>query len=173
MKRLVPSLIMISLLAACAGPIETRVMSDGQAGPITDNYVFAETAEAQSPELLQARALVVERLGARGLDAVETAALQLEVTLSSRAAILGLKQGNQVLSAPKPKKPFQSCKDREYRIGIALTRIADGAEIYRASAAVHHCKVSLAEAVPSLVNAALADLGAPKGHYVVKRRGRE
>ncbi len=173
MKRFGLPLVLMSAVAACAGPIETRIDNVGQTGAVTGTYVFVETEQAESPDLLFARKLVAERLAAKGLSASDTGTLHLEVTVSSRSAILGLKQGDQALSNPKPKKPFQNCKDSEYRIGIALTRIADGVELYRGSAAEYHCQATLDDTLPGLVDAALADMGVPKGVYVLKRNGRE
>ncbi len=173
MKRLLLSLAVSGALAGCAGPIETRVNSMGQAAAVSGSYVLAETNDAESPELLMARRLVTERLNAKGLSASKTATLHLEVTVSSRDAALGLKQGDQSLSGAKPKKPFQNCKDKEYRLGIVLTRIADAEVVYRGSASEYHCNASLGDAVPGLVDAALADLGAPKGQYAAKRTGRD
>jgi hypothetical protein len=172
MKQLALPFMMLAL-AACAGPVETRIDNTGQAGAVIGTYVLAETGEAESPELLQARKLVADRLAVKGLTASDTGTYHLEVTVSSRSAVLGLKQEDRSLSGPKPKKPFQNCKDSEYRFGIALTRIVDGAEMYRGSAAEYHCRAGLEQTLPTLVNAALADLGAPKGQYVLKRKGRE
>jgi hypothetical protein len=51
--------------------------------------------------------------------------------------------------------------------------VGDGSEIYRGRAAEYHCRVAVADALPTLVNAALTDFGKPRGNYVVARKGRE
>jgi len=51
--------------------------------------------------------------------------------------------------------------------------VIDGSEIYRGRAAEYHCKVEMADALPKLVEAALADFGTPRGNYVLTRNGRE
>lgn len=86
---------------------------------------------------------------------------------------LGTAAGPGSLSPAKRKKPLQSCEDREYRVGVTLTRVADGALAYQGSAAEHHCNMPLAEALPGLVDAALADFGNPRGAYSVMREGRD
>lgn len=97
----------------------------------------------------------------------------MQVTVDSRDAALsvGGAAGLTDLAAAKKQKPLQSCKDKEYRFGVTLTRVADGAEIYRGRAAEYHCKMTLVEALPKLVDAALADVGAPRGAYTLSRKG--
>jgi hypothetical protein len=50
-----------------------------------------------------------------------------------------------------------------------LTRIADGAEQFRGSASETHCKQGLSTILPLLADKAMADLGSPRGEYVLKR----
>jgi hypothetical protein len=54
-----------------------------------------------------------------------------------------------------------------------MTRISDGAELFKGRAAEYHCKMTAEEAMPALVDAALADLGKPRGSYVLKRAARD
>lgn len=145
---------------ACAGPIETRIDSVGVAAVKPTTF---EIGEAASTEALPA---VVDALRQMGFQQAGAGQLSLQVALSNRPADLSLKSGSETLSPAKGKK---RCAKREYRLGVTLTRISDGTEIYRAHAAEFHCKLTLAEALPALVKSALADLGRPRGAYVVNR----
>lgn len=162
-------------LSACTGPIETRVVSSGTG--VRDAASILTEAPPSSQAAAGAYALAVERLAERGFGQSETGALQLHVAFAERDAAIAVrtKSGEQLLdvSAAKPKKPLQNCADREMRLSVTLTRIADGSELYRGSAAEYHCKAQAADVLPALVNAALADLAGPKGAYRTTRQGLE
>lgn len=147
-------------LAACVGPIETRVESSGETGVRPATF---QTGEAASADALP---LVTAALSGRGYRSDAAGSLSLQVTVSDRPAELALQSGDTTLSPARGKK---RCAKREYRLGITLTRMSDGAAIYRGHAAEFHCKLKLAEVLPVLVESALADLGAPRGAYIVKR----
>jgi len=51
--------------------------------------------------------------------------------------------------------------------------VADGSEMYRSRVSEYHCRLPLAEALPIMINAALADLGKPRGSYSTLRSGIE
>lgn len=161
-------------VAGCSGNVETRVASNGVRSPAAEGYMISTVAET-SPELRSAYRLVVAAMAEKRFPLVKEAALHLEITLDARPAMLALGQKDDAgsLSPAKKKKPLQSCQDREYRLGVTMTRVRDGSEIYRGRAAEYHCKMPVAEALPTLVNAALADFGNPRGSYVITRQGRE
>lgn len=161
-------------VSACSSGVETRISSRGIASPVAQSYMTMSTAEA-SPELQSAYAIVARSLSDKGFSSVKEAPLHLEVTVDRRDAslALGSASGPQSLSASKRRKPLQNCKDMEYRLGITITRIADGVELYKGTAAEHHCKLPMADALPALVDAALADFGQPRGTYSVKRKARD
>jgi hypothetical protein len=162
-----------SLLASCSPSVETRISSAGTAFAPAGFALAANSPE--TPELRYAQSLVSETLVSRGFKAVDAAPLNLEVTMSVRPAALalGTSTGPDSLAKAKRKKPLQSCEDREYRIGVALTRIGDGALLYRGTAAEYHCNMPLAQALPALIDAALADLGKPRGDYAVVRKAQD
>ncbi len=170
---LVPMTIAIAV-SACSSGVGMRISSSGIASPNAQSYMTISTAEA-SPELQSAYAVVAINLAQKGFFKATEAPLHLEVTIDRRdaALALGSPAGPHSLSAPKQRKPLQSCKDQEYRFGITVTRVADGVEIYKGKAAEHHCNLPMAEALPALVDAALADFGAPRGAYSVKRKVRD
>lgn len=165
----------ISLSAsACSSGIETRVLSAGVSPLAGQTYALAAN-EYESADLSIAHGLVENALTSRGFARTANAPIYLQVTVDSRdaALALGSTAGPQSLSLAKRRKPLQSCTDKEFRVGITLTRVADGSEMYRSRVSEYHCKLPLADALPAMVNAALADLGTPRGRYVTLRRGIE
>lgn len=164
----------VLIVSACSSGVETRITSSGVTSPKTEPYMISVLPNS-SAALQSGYTLVGERLAAKGFSAANEAPLHLELTVDERDAslALGSSAGPQSLAVQKRKKPLQSCSDREFRLGVTLTRISDGVEIYRGRAAEYHCKMSVTEALPALVDAALADLGLPRGRYVVKRSARE
>jgi hypothetical protein len=151
------------LLAACAGPIETRVNSAGVTPAMPTSFIV-------NPEITGPAAGVQAKVAAtlveRGYTQSDDGQLKLHVTAADRPAALALQSGDRELAKAAGK---QKCAAREYRIGIVLTRIADGTDYYRASTAEFHCKLTMDEVLPILVRAALADLGAPRGSYTLNR----
>ncbi len=163
-----------TLTVGCSQTVETRISSAGQPSAVTGSFTFSDT-EAPTSESRYARNLVSDALLERGFKADESGSLHLEVTLAVRPAslALGTATGPGSLSPAKRQKPLQSCEDREYRVGVTLTLIANGALAYQSSAAEYHCNMPLSEALPGLVDAALADLGNPRGEYKIQRAGRD
>ena len=174
MKQRLTVLLTALLITACSTNVETRVSSSGINSPKPDQYMISTFAEA-SPELRNAYTLVARNMEQNGFALAKAAPLNLEITLDARdaALALGSTDGPDALSPAKRKKPMQSCEDKEYRLGVTLTRVADGAEVYKSRAAEYHCKMPMAEALPVLVGAALADFGKPRGSYVVKRKAKD
>ena len=174
MSRLLIVPLTAILIAGCSQTVETRIMSKGQPALVAGAFSLSEN-RTQTAGLSSARTLVSDVLVSRGYEIAKNGALHLEVSLSERPAelSLGTAAGPASIAIAKRKKPLQSCEDREYRIGVALTRIADGALLYQSSAAEYHCNQTLTDALPDLVKAAMADLGKPRAAYVVKRAGRD
>lgn len=174
MKQWIVLIGVCGLAAGCSSTIETRISSNGVSSPQPEAYMISTVAET-SPELRSAYKLVATAMAQKGFALAKEAPLHLEITVDARPAALALggKDGPASLSPANRKKPLQSCEDREYRFGVTLTKVQDGNEIYRGRAAEYHCKVPVAEALPTLINAALADFGKPRGSYVLTRKGRE
>lgn len=174
MHRLLCALGISLLISACSSGIETRVQSAGVTTLESQTYAVAAT-EYESADLKIAHDLVEGALTSRGFARADTAPLHLQVTVDSRDASLavGSTAGPQSLSPAKRRKPLQSCADKEFRVGITLTRMADGSEMYRSRVSEYHCRLPLAEALPIMINAALADLGKPRGSYSILRSGIE
>lgn len=156
-------------LAACTAPIETRISSNGLTALAGGTYVL-DGSVAPGAELVIAQRLVNEALSRKGYAAADNAELNLEVTLSSRPAQLSLTMAGTQLAAAR-QRARKGCSNVEYRLGVALTRIADGVVAYQSSAAEYHCSAALNDVLPFLVDAALADLGKPAGAYIIRRKG--
>ncbi len=159
-------------LSACAGPIETRVTSNGPGA--SGAAILHETLPTGAMQA-KAREQVMARLQAKGFNQSDSGGVQLQVAFSERDAAISVKAGKDgavaEIAGAKRRKPLQSCADRELRLVVTLTRIADGAELYRGHAAEYHCKATAADVLPELIDAALRDVAAPKGSYVIKRAG--
>ena len=173
MKQHILPLLLIASLAGCSNMVETRVTSSGQSNLTPKSLLY--NAAVQPAELTTAYNMVAEALGQKGFAVADNGVVHLQVTLSSRPAQLAIGTGPTAnnLSPAKQKKALQSCADKEYRLAVILTQIADGTEIYRGSAAEYHCNLTLTEATQPLVAAALADLGNPRGAYIIKRNSKD
>lgn len=163
-------LTVCTLLSACAQTVETRVVSAGVAGAAPTRYIAALPNKISSQEYDIAHNLVATKLADRGYVSAADATLFLQVGVAQRPASLSLTQGGTILSPASAKRGSRRCAISEYRLTVALTKIADGAEMYRAAASEYHCKLNIGAVLPRLVDAALADLGKPKGGYVTKRK---
>ncbi len=161
--RSIPFVIAL-FLAGCTGPIETRVDSRGMTAVQPVSFAVDPMPVGLR---LDAQNMVAKALLGKGYSAGEMAKLSLQVTVSDRPADLSLRAGSDVLAPAAGKK---SCAKREYRLGIMLTEIANGSLYYQSHAAEYHCKQTIQQALPILVDAALKDIGAPRGSYIVKRR---
>ena len=160
--RLVAPLLFL-FVSACIGPIETRVDSRGLG--VAQPFSFATDSDVLGPAG-DARKLVAQALVAKGYRAAEMADVILHVTFSDRPANLSLHSGATVLA---PTAGKQRCAKREYRLGVTLTKIADGSLYYQSHAAEFHCELTVQQVLPVLVDAALKDLGGPRGSYTAKR----
>jgi hypothetical protein len=178
MKLVAILLVLTIALSACTPFVETRVSSaGGYFGDPMRGYSLA-SEEITSPELLAAQKSVKTRLAALQFIPSDTPDLYLEVTIAKRPASLALATtgaiGSSVLAPADKKKSSAKCARMEYRLGVNMTRLSDGKQRYYATASEVHCKLSLNEVLPALVDAALADL--PKASadatrsYVLKRK---
>lgn len=172
MMRLTFPIASLLFISACSSGVETRILSSGVANPTAAPFMISTVAET-SDELRTAYTLVAKNMADKGFVLAKEAPLHLEITVDARTADLALGSTTGPLSPAKKPKPLQSCADKEYRLGVTLTRVADGVEIYKGRAAEYHCKMLIKEALPMLVTAALADLGQPRGSYVVKRQAQD
>ncbi len=168
------ALAVIASLAACTPAVMTRIESKSEAGNAAiapANFaIIRPTKTAASAEWDAARSAVAAKLNAKGFAAAEPAVYAVDVTLSSRLANLALAVDAGAGAQSNTKPGNKNCANVDYRLAVGVTRIADGALLYQGSAAETHCKDALSAVVPVLVDAAMADLGAPRGVYTVQRK---
>jgi hypothetical protein len=156
--------VLTLLLAGCAGPVETRVTSSGLTSVPAARLAIEKDVSGAAAE---AQGLIVKALADKGYQIAESGDYSLQVSVSDRPSELALHAGDAVLGAAPRRK---LCAAREYRLGVTITRIADAMVTYNGHAAEYHCKQTLQQALPYLVAAAINDVGAPRGSYMVKRR---
>lgn len=167
-----------ALVTACAGPIETRIDSALTAAPAKGaSYILSAPEGPLGSVENEAARLLETRLAEHGLSRTtdaETATHAVALSVSDRPADMTYRTGDNALTTVKPKKPFQNCQDRDFRVAVVITRIADASDTYRGSAAEYHCKAKMLAVMPSLLDAALSGLsGDVSGARIVKRKGLE
>jgi hypothetical protein len=150
-------------VSGCAGPIQTRVQTH-QLIAMSENRQFSlpPIDDVTNRNLVIAREMVMKSLTERGYQFSPEASILVHVALSDRPADIavaaGVKDAEQTLSAAKRQKRFQSCKDQEHRLTISLFDQSRGTQLYSGNAAEYHCKGTVAQSVPFLVETALSGL---------------
>lgn len=160
------------LLAACAGPIETRVDVRQSAAPIVSNssYAFVPLADDDRPSPIDAaiRQIISARLTGMTIEPFETATIVLAYGLSERPANMTIAG----LSPAERKHRFQNC-GRIVRLTISLSSRESGKLLYSGSAEEYHCKASPEEVLPHLAAAILPDGTWPTASITLKRKGKK
>jgi hypothetical protein len=170
-----PKLFLITcglFLAGCAPMAETRISSAGQSNVEKLGFILAPADKTASSELTQGRSLVISKLQQLGFEQNDIGPYYLEIGVSARPASIAILEADKTVARANTKRPSRKCPAQEYRVSLSLTRIADGAVMYRASSGEYHCKAALAATLSPLIDHAMADLGKPRGEYVVKTKGR-
>jgi hypothetical protein len=150
--------------------VETRTISSGVQGINPASYVMVSPEKVASAELTSAQSQVQKRLAEKGYRPANDATLNVQVGVAARPASLSLTQPSGILGEARKKSAPSKCSWNEYRVTVVITQISNGGEVYRSSAGEYHCKESLDQTIPALVDAALADLGAPRGLAKTKRK---
>jgi hypothetical protein len=159
------------LLAGCTRTIETRIHNAGQSDVEKLGFVLAPAEKTASSELIRGRELVVAQMVAKGFTASQSGPYYLEVGVSARPAFIALRDTDKIWAAASTKRKSRQCMMQEYRVAVALTRISDGAVMYQGSSGEYHCKaILLANTLVPLVDHAMADLGNPRGDYIIKAK---
>jgi len=165
MRRL--SIFMIPVLAFtanCSGPIETRIQTQaGSALPAQKLYSFTAKPEQNSKTYTMARKMVADALTANNFAAATDAPILVHIALAGRPASIAVTTGENsdlsTIAEQKERKPLQSCDDVEHRLTVNMVSATDGSTIYSGTAAEYHCKGSMEQSLPHLIDAALSDLG--------------
>ncbi|VAW03057.1 hypothetical protein MNBD_ALPHA04-1855 [hydrothermal vent metagenome] len=168
------TLVMAFILAACTGPIETRVETlVPTALPATKIFSFTEKPEQNNRLYQDARAMVASALESKGFSQADSASILVQIALANRPANIGIDVGENEEKTPrsveKKQKFLQSCKDREHRLIVTLTDQITGSSLYSGIASEYHCKGTLEASLPYLVEAAMADLGSAP-HLNIRKR---
>ena len=118
-------LIIITGVAACAGPITTRSAIEGSPIPSATAVALAPAAEDAGAAMLTARDAVAEALVRHGYRLSSEAQLRIEVALSERAADVDVRAlAGSALSPAKTARLFQDCRDRTHRLTLAAVDLA-------------------------------------------------
>ncbi|ASK89738.1 hypothetical protein [Sphingorhabdus sp. SMR4y] len=159
------SWILASALAVsgCAGPIQTRVQTHQLVAPSEQKTFTTSPVDAvANRDLVDARDLVTQSLERRGYISSSNASILVHVALADRPADIAVEAGTdkaaQSITPAKKQKRFQSCKDREHRLTVSLFDQVRGRKLYSGSAAEYHCKGTIAQSLPHLIDSALSGL---------------
>lgn len=150
-------------VSGCAGPIQTRVQTHQLIAAAAQKKFTTSTIDAvANQDLVRARDLVAKSLNERGYESAADASILVHVALSDRPADIAIDAGDkdaeQSIAAAKSQKSFQSCKDQEHRLTVNLFDQVRGKKLYSGSAAEYHCKGTIAQSLPFLIDSALSGL---------------
>lgn len=165
MRRLAILMIpIVAMTASCGGPIETRIQTQaGTALPAQKQYSFTAKPEQNGGTYITARKMVADALAARDFAFADQAPILVHIALAGRPASIAMTtgEGNDVstIADLKERKPLQSCKDVEHRLTINMVNASDGLTVYSGTAAEYHCKGSMEQSLPHLIDGALSNLG--------------
>jgi hypothetical protein len=125
-------------VSGCAGPIQTRVQTHQLiAAPEQKNFALSAIDVVANSDLARARDMVEKSLSERGYQLSADASILVHVALSDRPADIAINAGDQAISL------FDQLR---------------GTKLYSGSAAEYHCKGTIAQSLPFLVNSALSGL---------------
>lgn len=150
-------------VSSCIGPIETRVQTHQViAAPDQKKFRMSPIDAIANRDLERARDMIAQSLRERGYQSDSDASILVQVALSDRPAEIAVKAGDkdaeQLLAAAKRQNGFRSCKDREHRLTISLFDQLRGTMLYSGNSAEYHCKDTIVQSLPFLVESALSGL---------------
>lgn len=159
-------------LAGCAGPIETRAGLIGSGLPANAAVMLEVSHEQKGPLVDDVRRAVAEQLALQGHAVAPDGAARVVVGFAEHPASLEvLSAKGDILSAAKPRKAFQNCADRTFR--LTLVAEATGEAPSRAWAEEYHCKGKPAQNVGPLAAQAVAALAGKLGARPALRSGQD
>ncbi|QTD57239.1 DUF4136 domain-containing protein [Parasphingorhabdus cellanae] len=154
----------MAITASCSGPIETRIQTQAASTlPAQTQYSFSAKPEQNNKTYDQARELVADALSAKNFVAAQQAPVMVHIALANRTASIAMTTGEKdqidIIAPQKERKFLQSCDDIEHRLTLTMVDVADGSTLYSGTAAEYHCKGSLEQSLPYLIDGALSGLG--------------
>lgn len=171
---LLAGLMCLPLMSGCAHEVSLHA---GAAGP-TPSPASAMTmiglTREESPLAAEARDAVAKALARHGLALAPDAPARIEIGLTDRLASTGVAViGGEALSAPKPHKFLQSCKDHTYRLTLTYYSAGPEVSVTRAWAEEQHCKGAITDSIATLAEKAVTALTQGSSSETSKRRGVE
>lgn len=169
------SCLMTVGLGGCSPPVDTAIRSTGPGIQGTPSLMWATRADPQTGETPpqdvtdRARGIVAASLRDRGFSFAGDAPVTLAIGVAQRPGRIALMgESGARLSAAQGQKGIRRCrKDQLTRLGISMTDSRTGQILYHGSAQETHCRATLDQLLPHLVESALADMAAPKGERMI------
>ncbi len=167
-------IVALALISAgCASPVQTRLAGNG-AGVAPAARLVVLAAEEDGPldnaALLSA---IKVRLAGLGYSVAADGEYILDFALSARSADISVSASSDKAATTGPKKNFlQSCKPQVHSLTLVALNRDSGDVAYRGAAEELHCRGTLAESLPHLVDALATDITRPGGIRLLSRKGR-
>jgi hypothetical protein len=174
MPKVLTVLLLSQLAGACATPVETRLSSSGSGVAVASSSMTIVTPDSDGPALHEeTRRLFEQALKTRGGTLSPTGDYLVEFAPGQRAADVALAAGpTQSQTSPiQHRSLLQTCKAQLHRVTLVVLRRDSGALAYRGDVEERHCKATLSQTLPVLVEALVADLEKPVGTRVTTRKG--
>jgi len=148
-------------LSACAGPVHVQRLSGADAFH-PDSYAFVDPSPNGSEIEVSARRVVASALAAKGFMQSATPHYIVDLAVSERAGRVSLYapdpaplSGHTDLA---PRHPFSGlCRDSAVRLALLFTDRVTGHAVTGVRSGQLRCAQGLAEILPKLADAALAD----------------
>jgi hypothetical protein len=168
------AVLMLSLLAgACATPIETRLVSSGS-GVAPGSSMTLAIPESDGAALhAETQRLFEQAFKARGRTFSDAGDYLMEFAPGQRAAAVVLSAGptKTEISPTQGRSALRSCTAQLHRVTLVVLKRETGDVAYRGEVEERHCKATLNQTLPALVEALAADLEKPAGTRVTTRKG--
>lgn len=166
--------ILNTFLSGCVSSVETRLEGYGP-GAVAPAVLTVPPPDPSASSINpDTRSLIEKKLAARGFTFGENGDYILEFAQSIRPADIAIFRKAVTVSAATLKKGsvLQSCKQAIHRLTLVVLKQSSGAMAYRGYAEEYHCRGTMVESLPYLVDALVADLGNPGHGTRIKRLGR-
>ncbi len=173
--KLAGGVALVFIVTGCAGPLQTRGFGSGPGVPAGARLSIIAAEEDGPPVDAATHRALAATLTRAGFSVGDDGAYMVDFSLAERPATMGVTPGKteRALSAAKGRKPLQSCQDRTHRFTLVILDRKTGETAYRGDAEEHHCRATLDDSRPHLIDAVVADLKQPKGVYELSRPGKK
>lgn len=159
--RLAYAVPAIVALSACAGPVHVQKLTAPEALH-PDSYAFADPSPNGSAIEVSARRIVADALATKGFIQSATPHYIVDLAVSERAGSVSIYtpdpaplSGHTDLAPPHPFAGL--CNDNAVRLALVFTNRLTGHTVSGVRSGQLRCAQGLAETLPKLADAALAD----------------